>query len=132
MQSRPLFSRKAIPGWAMLTWDIIGILARLEWMGKKMNALWTFFTSPLGNIVLLIAGLLWLTAITVLPKLRKRVTVPAAEPPQRVGLEASTFRHLEVAFENLTLPQQYALKLMLASARAQSYIPRDELELALT
>lgn len=85
----------------MLTWDIIGILARLEWMGKKMNALWTFFTSPLGNIVLLIAGLLWLTAITVLPKLRKRVTVPAAEPPQRVGLEASTFRHLEVAFENL-------------------------------
>ena len=56
-------------------------------------------------------------------------TEPRLRP--RTPLEDSQFNHLKIAFANLTVPQQYALKLVFHSARTLGYIPDDELELAL-
>jgi hypothetical protein len=65
------------------------------------------------------------------------IVQPIASPsqpsaPQRTDLAATAFRHLRNAFDNLTVPQQYTLKLLLESAPSAPYISRDSLEHILT
>jgi hypothetical protein len=48
--------------------------------------------------------------------------------PQRTSLEASEFYRLKIAFAQLTVPQQYALRLVFEAFRTHGYIRERELE----
>src|ERR1039458_3622962 len=67
---RDLFSPKALPAWVLLVWNIVGALSRIEYIGKKMSVLSNFAETPLGNIVLLLISVAWLTLVVCWPGLK--------------------------------------------------------------
>src|ERR1035437_9342682 len=67
---RDLFSPKALPAWVLLVWNAVGALSRNEYIGKKMSVFSDFAQTPLGNVVLLLISIAWLTLVVCWPGLK--------------------------------------------------------------
>jgi hypothetical protein len=86
---RDLFSPKALPAWVLLVWNVVGAFSRIEYIGKKMSVLSDFAQTPLGNIVLLLSSVAWLTLVVCWPGLKSWCLGQAATAIVEVDLVTS-------------------------------------------
>jgi hypothetical protein len=63
-----LFGVQAIPGWLLLGWKILGALSTAVFTASLTSRIWTFLTSPLGNLVTILLGFAWLLAVVMRPR----------------------------------------------------------------
>src|SRR5947207_15070675 len=65
-----LFSPGAIPGWILFIWKGAGVISRVEYLEKKMQAIWEFSLTSGGTVALILGGIVWLTVVVVWPELK--------------------------------------------------------------
>jgi hypothetical protein len=80
---RSLFTLRAIPGWVFVLWELADFLERIEYVNEKRLELSEFVMKPQGQVFLILAGFLWLTAVVLWPELMRRL--PAGLKLRTVG-----------------------------------------------
>lgn len=58
-----LMEPRALPAWITLGWKLVNALSNIEYLHIHLGGVWRFFVTPLGNVLLIIAGFLWLGVV---------------------------------------------------------------------
>ena len=67
-----LTQREAIPGWLLVFWKLMGELSTISFLHGTLTSVWSsvwaFLTSPSGNLVVILAGFVWLGFVILWPR----------------------------------------------------------------
>lgn len=63
-----LFEPQAFPGWLTLGWKLVNALSNIDYLQQHLAGVWRFCQTPLGNILLIAVGLVWLAAVVFWPR----------------------------------------------------------------
>ena len=82
--AKRLFSLQALPGWALAIWKVIETVDTVSFVVSTVNSVWSFLTSPTGDLVVLIIGFSLLILAVLRPRwyLTRR---PHPVPKQTLG-----------------------------------------------
>ncbi len=68
---RRLYPSGSVPGWALVilgAWNLLANLNTAIEAPKVISELWEFITTPSGNAIILVVGLVWIFVTTTKPK----------------------------------------------------------------
>ena len=74
-----LFTRRAVPGWILFLWEFAERVERIEFVRDKAKLLWDAALTPSGHTVILVLGLVWLTAVVLWPDIKTWYSGPSEE-----------------------------------------------------
>jgi hypothetical protein len=63
-----LLEPPAVPGWLTLGWKLVNALSNIEYLQLHLGGVWRFCTTPLGNVLLILGGFLWLAVVVFWPR----------------------------------------------------------------
>src|ERR1700733_6230526 len=74
---KALFTRRAVPGWILFLWEFAERVERIEFIRDKAKLLWDAALTPSGQTVIRVLGLVWLTAVVLMPDIKKWYSGPS-------------------------------------------------------
>jgi len=74
-----LLEPPALPGWLTLGWKLVNALSNIDYLQTHLGKVWQFCTSPTGNVILILLGLLWLAAVVLWPRQKDEELVAIRE-----------------------------------------------------